>query len=92
MLYSQQIRAARALLGWTQERLAEQAGIGAATLKRLEARPGRLSGNAQTVWQIQGALEAAGVAFIAADRSGGPGVRLTEPTTPRLRGPRRQKD
>jgi predicted transcriptional regulator len=70
-----QIRAARALLGMSQWRLAELADVGAATIKRIEAAP-EIRGSADTFWKIQKALESAGVEFISADETKGPGVRL----------------
>lgn len=76
MLLSEQIRAARVMLDWSQEVLAEHAKIGVATVKRLEARRGPLRGHAKTVSQVQAALEDGGIVFIAADRTAGPGVRL----------------
>ena len=76
MLSVEQVRAARMLLGWTQEDLAAQSGLALGTIKRLEAKSGLLGGNAETVWKIQGALEKAGVMFIASDGRYGPGVRL----------------
>jgi transcriptional regulator with XRE-family HTH domain len=78
MLLAQQIRAARSLLEWSQDDLALKAGIGVATLRRLEAKPGPASGNAETVWKIQAALEEAGVIFIPADAQHGYGVRLAK--------------
>lgn len=73
---SQICRAARALLGWTAEDLAREAKVGLATVKRFE-----LGGDARqsSLDAIQGALERAGVVFIAAagaSLNGGPGVRL----------------
>ena len=79
MLYAEQIRAARALLTWGQTDLADNGNVGIVTVRRLEARPGRLTGNAETVWKIQKALEGAGIVFINEDDSGGPGVRLRHP-------------
>jgi ribosome-binding protein aMBF1 (putative translation factor) len=76
MLYAAQLRAARSLLGWSQADLAGKAQVGAATIKRIEVRPGLVSGNAETVWKLQKALEDAGIVFINEDDSGGPGVRL----------------
>ena len=76
MLFSQQIRAARSLLGWDQQRLADQASVGVATVRRLEIKAGLLTGNAETVWKLQRALEEAGIVFINEDDSGGPGIRL----------------
>jgi predicted transcriptional regulator len=77
MRYSAQIRAARALLGLRQEQLAKAAGIGLATLQRIEQRGGRIQGNFSTVLKIQEALEKAGVVFLEEDHTGGIGVRLT---------------
>jgi transcriptional regulator with XRE-family HTH domain len=76
MIISEQIRAARALLGLSQEDLARSASIGIATLRRFEAARREIRGNAETLWKIQIALEKAGVSFIDADDKAGPGVRL----------------
>jgi transcriptional regulator with XRE-family HTH domain len=70
-----QVKAARALLGWSQEDLAEAAGVSVPTLKRLEAGEGLLGGRAETGRKIRTAIEAAGVEFIH-EKDGGPGVRL----------------
>ena len=70
-----QIRAARALLGWSGDQLSTAAGLGRATIARAELSDGPISmipANAKTVRET---LEAAGVIFI--DENGqGPGVRL----------------
>ena len=70
-----QIKAARALLAWSQEELASAARISVPTIKRLEANDGPLGGRAETGAKIRTALEAAGVEFIN-ENGGGPGVRL----------------
>jgi len=72
-----QIRAGRALLRWSARELAEDAGIGLATIQRLETDEGVPGGRAQTLLKVQQALEAAGVEFIGSpdDR---PGVRLVK--------------
>jgi transcriptional regulator with XRE-family HTH domain len=70
-----QIKAARALLGWSQEDLARAADVSVPTIKRLEASEGLLGGRSETGEKIQKALQAAGVEFIA-ENGGGPGVRL----------------
>ena len=70
-----QVKAARALLGWSQEELAGAAGISVPTIKRLEAQDGPLGGRLGTGSKIRTALEAAGVEFID-ENGGGPGVRL----------------
>jgi predicted transcriptional regulator len=70
-----QIKAARALLAWSQEDLAAAADISVPTIKRLEAHDGPLGGRANTGDKIQKALQTAGVEFID-ENGGGPGVRL----------------
>jgi len=78
-----QIKAARALLGWSQSDLADRSGVSAPTIKRLESSDGDLGGRDETVTAIRSALEAAGVAFMADGEmvSGGPGVRLRQTTS-----------
>ena len=66
------------LLGWDQSVLAEKAGIGIGTLKRLEAKRGVIGGTVDTAMRIRSALENAGIIFIAADQRGGVGVRLSK--------------
>jgi predicted transcriptional regulator len=77
MIIPRQIKAARALLGFDQMELSSLAGVGIATLKRIESCA-EIRGAAATVWKIQTALEAAGIEFISADGGKGPGVRLKE--------------
>ena len=72
-----QIKAARALLAWSQEKLAAAADVSIPTIKRLEAQDGPLGGRSETGSKIRSALEAAGVEFID-ENGGGPGVRLRE--------------
>ena len=75
LILPKQIKAARALLGLNQDELAKAAGIGSATLKRVEATD-QIRGAAGTIWKIEQALEAAGIEFIPAGAGKGPGVRL----------------
>jgi predicted transcriptional regulator len=70
-----QIKAARALLGWSQEALAEASHISLPTIKRLEAGDGELGGRSSTVAKLVDALIVGGVEFIAGN-GGGAGVRL----------------
>jgi transcriptional regulator with XRE-family HTH domain len=70
-----QVKAARALLGWSQEALAREAGLSVPTVKRLEAGEGVLGGRAETGRRIRATIEAAGVEFIH-QKDDGPGVRL----------------
>lgn len=78
MIIVQQIRAARALLDWSQNDLANAASLGVATIRRMEANEGLVQGAADSVWKIQKALETAGIMFIPGDEQSGPGVRLKE--------------
>jgi transcriptional regulator with XRE-family HTH domain len=79
-----QIKAARMLLDWSQDRLAAAAGIGIATIKRLEAQDNGLGGRDDTVSKIVGALQAAGVEFT---NGGTPGVRIHGPDGSTLDAP-----
>jgi transcriptional regulator with XRE-family HTH domain len=76
MIFSHEIRAGRALLGWSQLELAKAASVGVATVRRLEGADSEIRGSVETVWKIQKALEAAGIEFIPAEAGKGPGVRL----------------
>ncbi len=75
MIISEQLRAARGLIGWSQSALAEASGLALSTIKRMEGDRGPLRSSAQNVLKVQRALEDAGVIFIDADEEG-PGVRL----------------
>jgi len=68
-----QIKAARALLGWSQEDLATKSDVSLATVKRLEAADGPLGGRADTGLKLRRALEKAGIEFTDGNH---PGVRL----------------
>lgn len=81
MLSSVQLRAARALLGWDQRRLAQAAGVSVPTVRRMEASGENVRGNVDTLVKVIDALERAGVELIgpgAASASGGRGVRLKD--------------
>lgn len=77
VLYGEQIRAARGLLGWSQADLAKTAGVGQMTVKRFEANKGPVSGTIASLTRIQSALEEAGIHFVPPDEWGSFGVRLT---------------
>ncbi len=79
MITVAQLRAARGLVKWSQDRLADASGVAISTIRRMEASEGLLRGNAENVWKIQRALEDAEVVFID-ENGGGPGVRLRNPT------------
>jgi transcriptional regulator with XRE-family HTH domain len=73
MLTSELIRAARMLLRWDQEILAERSGVPLTTLKKLELREGPLVTRGGTEEKLRSALEEAGVEFL---NHGQPGVRM----------------
>lgn len=70
MITSRQSRAARALLGWTQETLADKARVSLTALKRLESESG-LDVYETTRDQVRRALEAAGVVLLSTDKGEG---------------------
>lgn len=78
MLTAAQIRAARALLGWSQPALAKASGISLPTIVRMEGQQGPGRSSAGNVDAVRRALEAAGVVFLEGDDADGtgPGVRL----------------
>jgi len=84
MLLSQQIRAARSLLGWDQNELARQSKVGITTIRRIEGTAGLIKSTTGTAWRLQQALEKAGIIFIDSDETAGPGVRLTTPWRDRV--------
>lgn len=73
-----QIKAARALLGWSQGDLAAASSLSAPTVKRIESKGGEIGGRADTAARVIAALEKAGAEFIPQDGVGGVGVRLRQ--------------
>lgn len=73
-----QIRAARALLDWSQAKLAEVTKLSVLTIRRMEGVRGPSASTAANVEAVRRALESAGVVFLDAQemKAGGPGVRL----------------
>ena len=78
MLFGSQIRGARGLLGLSQDELANLAGVGVATIRRMEAVDGLVPGNLESAVRIRNALENAGVQFIDQGEKG-PGIQLVNP-------------
>lgn len=72
MVTSAQIRAARALLGWTVRDLAEKSGVHRNTITRAETNN---TGPGYAALAIQKTLEDAGVIFVE-ENGEGEGVRL----------------
>ncbi|MCH8998792.1 MAG: helix-turn-helix transcriptional regulator [Proteobacteria bacterium] len=79
MIISEQLRAARGLVGWSQSALAKASGLALSTIKRMEGDRGPLRSSAENVLKVQQALENVGVAFIDEGNELGPGVRLRKP-------------
>ncbi len=84
MITAAQLRAARALAGLDQRKLAEQSGLSLPTIQRMEASEGVIRGNVDSLVKLVAALDAAGIELIsdgAVSAGGGRGVRLkrTEP-------------
>lgn len=65
------------MLRMTVVDLSTAAGVGVATIKRLEAADGLPPAHARTLDALQKALEASGVEFIGTPDNG-PGVRLRQ--------------
>jgi len=62
MITAAQTKAARALLGWTQEDLAERSGVVRRTLMSFET--GMRSPRSETLEKIRTAFERAGIQFV----------------------------
>ncbi len=79
MITAAQLRAARALLGIDQRRLAELSGLSVPTIQRMEASEGVIRGNVESLMKLIGALDTAGIELIAegaVSAQGGRGIRL----------------
>jgi len=76
MISARQIRAARALLGWTQQQLADASIVSFGAVTRLER--GEVDPRLSTIRAIQSALVKAGIEFLSAGEKG-EGVRLARP-------------
>jgi hypothetical protein len=75
-LTSAQIRAGRALIRWSAAKLAREAALGLATIRRAELSESATSMTVANDLAVRRALEAAGVMFIDENGGAGPGVRL----------------
>ena len=80
MITGRQVRAARALLNWKQEMLAEKALVALTALKRLESERGLPVQEGTRDQVLRAAIEAAGVLFVDSDR--GRGVMLLNEAPP----------
>jgi transcriptional regulator with XRE-family HTH domain len=69
----EQVKMARAALGWNVQDLAAKAGVAGNTVSRYE---NGTDAYGETLVKLQRTLETGGVSFIDEDEEGGPGVRL----------------
>jgi transcriptional regulator with XRE-family HTH domain len=79
MITAAQLRAARALLGLDQRRLAELSGLSVPTIQRMEASKTMVRGHVDSLVRLIAAFKEAGIEMIdegAASHSQGRGVRL----------------
>lgn len=98
MITAAQMRAARALLGIDQQKLADLAGVSLPTIQRMEASEGNVRGIVDTLTKVVAAFDLSGVELIAENTPSvgqGRGVRFkigarTKATTP-PRAPVRKK-
>lgn len=72
---SSQIKAARSLLNWSAQDLAEESGVGVATIRRFEGSKGIDSASIKSLNAVKTCFEAAGIEFIG-DPQKNPGVML----------------
>ena len=75
MLSASQIRAARALLGWSGADLASISGVGITTIRRYELQEDIPAGSISVLATLKAAFEAAGIRFTG-DPLVNPGVTL----------------
>ena len=75
ILTSVQVRIARAALGWSVADLANQSGVSARTINRIEVEGGAKVATKANLKLIRETLEAAGVEFVGGPGDG-PGVRF----------------
>ena len=79
MITAAQLRAARALAGVDQRRLAELSGLSLPTIQRMESSEDLIRGNVDSFTKLIAALENLGIELInegTISQSGGRGVRL----------------
>ncbi len=80
MIDDKQIRAARGILDWSQDRLAQESGVARATIKNIENKCG--IPRSETIQAIRTTLERAGIEFLSAS-----GVRLLDRMIETYEGP-----
>jgi transcriptional regulator with XRE-family HTH domain len=73
IISGRQIRAARALLGWSQRELSRKAKVAFGTIQRMERFDGPVGSRTETLGRVVGVLEKAGIEFLNTES---PGLRL----------------
>lgn len=75
VIETNQIKAARAALGWPASKLAEASGLSLRTIQAIESAAGTDAVRKSSLLAVQAALEAAGIEFIGTPGDG-PGIRI----------------
>ena len=73
IIYGGQIRAARALLGWSQRELSKKSKVAFGTIQRMESFDGPIGSRTETLAKVVAVFEKAGIEFLNSDS---PGLRL----------------
>ena len=79
MITPGEIRAARAMLGWTRQNLADRAVVALNSVIRLER--GLVDSRTSTLSAVQKALQKAGIEFLSLTENG-EGIRMKRPRKP----------
>jgi len=89
MITAAQLRAARALAGVDQRKLAELSGLSLPTIQRMETSEDLIRGNVDSFTKLIAALESLGIELInegSSSQGGGRGVRLKSASPRRVEG------
>jgi transcriptional regulator with XRE-family HTH domain len=68
-----QVRAARALLSWSQRELSKKSKVAFGTIQRMESFDGPIGSRTETLAKVVAVFEKAGIEFLNSDS---PGLRL----------------
>jgi transcriptional regulator with XRE-family HTH domain len=68
-----QVRAARALLGWSQRELSKKSKVAFGTIQRMERFDGPIGSRTETLAKVVSVFEKAGIEFLNSEN---PGLRL----------------
>jgi transcriptional regulator with XRE-family HTH domain len=84
MLTGRQLRAARAFLGWSRQRLSKASGVPAITIEKFERGA---DSKQSTIIKLRRACEKLGVVFLDGSEADGEGLRAPKGKDPRARKP-----